>query len=142
MGRGYDVIYVMADGERRIRTGGTRAWRNNNPGNIRMSDFIRSLGAIGVAGNFSVFPDEDTGFAAISALLRSSGYINLTVGGAIYRWAPPFENDTSAYQNRIRQLTGLPLTTPIRSLDGEQLGRVAGAIRTIEGWTAGQEYGI
>ena len=68
---GRDVVYTTADGRRVRRTGGTRAWRNLNPGNIRYSEFSRNAGAIGQAGGFAVFPDEETGTRAISSLLRA-----------------------------------------------------------------------
>ncbi|MDR2268914.1 MAG: hypothetical protein LBD94_01900 [Rickettsiales bacterium] len=134
-----DVAYVDAEGNRYVRVGGTRAWRNNNPGNIRYSEFSRSQGAIGEAGGFAVFPDERTGANAIGALLRTDSYNSLTIFGAINRYAPPFENDTAAYQRRVEQLTGLPGGTPMNQLNNEQLQRVVNAIRVVEGWVPGQE---
>lgn len=134
---GYDVIVVDADGNRYKRSGGTRAWRNNNPGNIRPGKFSRSAGAIGSAGGFAVFPDEQTGMQAISKLLQTDSYINLTVAGAIARWAPPTENNTAGYQRRVAQLTGLSIKRKISELSADELKRVANAIRTIEGWTPG-----
>ena len=137
-----DVIYVGADGNRYRKTDGTRAWRNNNPGNIISSKFARENGAIGDAGGFAVFPDESTGMAAIGALLRTDKYNSLTVGGAIMRYAPPAENNTSAYQKKLSQLTNIPLNTPMRRLSDEQLQNVANAIRQIEGWKPGRETRI
>ena len=75
---------------------------------------------------------------AISSLLRSSSYINLTIAGAISRYAPPVENDTAAYHRRIQELTGLSINRRISELSNTELTRVASAIRTIEGWTPGR----
>ncbi|MDE6571589.1 MAG: conjugal transfer protein, partial [Alphaproteobacteria bacterium] len=136
---GGDVIYTHSDGTRTKRTGGTRAWRNNNPGNIRDSKFARRAGAIGAAGGFAVFPDTETGMAAIAALLRSDSYRNLTVGDAIGRYAPPHENDTRAYQRYLERLTGLRMDTPITDLSNADMARVTAAIQTVEGWTPGRE---
>lgn len=136
--RSNDVLYTNADGTQYRHTGGTRAWRNNNPGNIRYSEFSRRNGAIGQAGGFAVFPDEETGMRAISALLRSDSYNRLTVAGAISRYAPPVENNTSAYHRRIQELTGLSINRTVGDLSDEELARMANAIRVIEGWRVGR----
>ena len=93
---GKDVIFVAVDGQEYKHVGGTRAWRNNNPGNIRMSDFSKRMGAIGSAGGFAVFPDEQTGATAVKQLLKTKNYANKTIAGAISRYAPPSENNTAA----------------------------------------------
>lgn len=135
---GRDVVYTTADGRRVRRTGGTRAWRNLNPGNIRYSEFSRNAGAIGQAGGFAVFPDEETGTRAISLLLRGQSYNNLTIARAITRYAPPSENNTAAYHRRIQQITGLNINRRISDLSDGELSRVVDAIRAIEGWEAGR----
>lgn len=135
---GRDVVYTTADGRRVRRTGGTRAWRNLNPGNIRYSEFSRNAGAIGQAGGFAVFPDEETGTQAISLLLRGQSYNNLTIARAITRYAPPSENNTAAYHRRIQQITGLNINRRISDLSDGELSRVVDAIRAIEGWEAGR----
>ena len=139
---GKDVIYKMPDGTSVKRTGGTRAWRNSNPGNIRYSDFARRVGAIGQAGGFAVFPDEATGMYAIEALLRTDSYNQLTVQGAISRYAPPSENNTASYHRHIEQLTGIPITKRMSELTPGELTRVANAIKQIEGWKVGQTQRI
>lgn len=138
---GRDVVYTTADGRRVRRTGGTRAWRNLNPGNIRYSEFSRNAGAIGQAGGFAVFPDEETGTRAISSLLRGQSYNNLTIARAITRYAPPSENNTAAYHRRIQQITGLNINRRISDLSDGELSRVVDAIRAIEGWEAGRIIG-
>lgn len=134
-----DVIYRNQDGDQYKKTGGSRAWLNNNPGNIRYSEFSRRQGAIGEAGGFSVFPDESTGMAAIKALLQTKNYYRLTVSSAISRYAPPVENNTAGYQKRMAELTGIDITTPMNQLTDTQLQRVTIAIREIEGWKTGRE---
>ncbi len=133
-----DVIYEHSDGTKYRRTGGSRAWRNSNPGNIRYSQFARRMGAIGRAGGFAVFPDEETGMRAIGALLRSDSYNKLTVAGAISKYAPPSENNTSAYHRQIERMTGLSINKKISDLSDAEMTRVVSAIRTIEGWTPGR----
>ncbi len=133
------VRYVMSNGDNVERRGGTIAWRNNNPGCIRYSQHAVQLGATGTASGFAIFPDEKTGIRAIESLLRSDGYINLTIGAAITKYAPPHENDTSNYIARVSKMTGLSAKLRIRDLNDEQMLRVVDAIRTIEGWRVGTE---
>lgn len=135
---GNDVIYINSDGTKTRRSGGSRAWRNNNPGNITVSPFAQKHGAIGTAGGFAVFPDEATGAAAIKSLLRTNSYRDLTIAGAISRYAPPFENDTAAYQARIARDTGLDINRRMRDLDDDEIMRVVNTIRRVEGWKPGK----
>ncbi|MBE6457984.1 MAG: hypothetical protein E7011_04235 [Alphaproteobacteria bacterium] len=134
---GKDVIYTLKNGTKIKKTGGYRSWRNNNPGNIRYSEFTRRVGAIGQAGGFAVFPSEEIGMYAIEALLRSDSYNKLTVAGAISRYAPPSENNTSEYHRKIEKLTGLSINKRMAELTPDELTRVAHAIKKIEGWKVG-----
>ncbi len=137
---GRDVIYIYSNESQLRRSRGTRAWRNNNPGNIRPGGFTNSVGDIGRAGNFAVFPDEQTGMNAIVKLLKTDSYQNKTLRSAISAWAPPSDgNDTSAYQRSVAQAIGVSLDTPMRNLSDNQLARLAGEIRRIEGWKPGTE---
>lgn len=137
---GRDTVITRSDGTVTRRTGGTLAWRNNNPGNIRAGAFANDHGAIGVGpSGFAVFPDEATGRNAIGSLLRTRGYSNLSIGDAIARYAPPNENNVEAYHNAIRQQTGLDINRTISDLNDSELDQVVGAIRHQEGWTEGSE---
>lgn len=139
-GAGKDVLYTYADQSQMRRSQGSRAWRNNNPGNIRPGKFTDSVGDIGQAGNFAVFPDETTGMDAIIALLKTSKYQNKTLAAAISSWAPPSDgNNTSAYQNQVQQAVGVSLNTMVKDLTDAQLRQVASEIRRVEGWTPGTQ---
>ena len=131
---GNNVKYYREDGSGVERRGGTRAWRNNNPGNIRWSSV-----EIGSAGNFAVFSDYETGFNAIIDLLNSDNYKTLSILDAISRYAPPNENDTENYQNMIANFTGLDISRKIEDLSTEELKSVANAIQRIEGYQPGIE---
>lgn len=41
------ITYQNDDGSTTVMSGGTRAWRNNNPGNLREGPFSQSQGSIG-----------------------------------------------------------------------------------------------
>lgn len=136
---GCAVIYVYSDGSTLKRQGGTRAWRNSNPGNLRYSEKTRQCGAIGQAGGFAVFSHEEAGRLAIKMLLLSDSYRNLTIADAIYKYAPPHENNTNGYKSYIKKVTGLNLDKKITTLTSQELEKVIQAICVIEGWKRGHE---
>jgi hypothetical protein len=80
---------------------GSRPNRNNNPLDLEYGEFAKAHGASGTDGRFAIFPDVSTGYAAGKALLCGPDYDNLSVAGAIYKFAPPVENNTQAYLNDV-----------------------------------------
>lgn len=134
---GKDVIIRKPDGSIEKRSGGTRAWRNNNPGNIRAGKFADQHGAIGSAGGFAVFPNEAAGKAASEALLRTPTYSKLTIDEAIARRSPSNENDTGRLQGDIHKIGGFTGKEVVGELNDEQMGRLAEAIKRTEGWKEG-----
>lgn len=134
------VNYIDAAGRDVNREGGSRSWRNNNPGNIRKGDFADNHGAIGDDGAFAIFPDEKTGFAAIVSLLRTSTYGALSLSGAINRYAPPSENDSNAYLTFIVGKTGLNANDVLDDLRIADIRKIAAAIQQMEGWREGGEH--
>lgn len=134
---GLMVIIRYSDQSEERRSGGTRAWRNNNPGNLRNSAFSQRHGSIGEAGGFAVFPDEKTGTAALKSLLKGPTYQNLKLFPAIERYAPSSENNTENYKKFVEKITGIDGDTLISTLSDAQINSVVRAIRRIEGWQAG-----
>ena len=134
------VVYKADDASETVREGGSRAWRNNNPGNIEKGSFAEEYGAIGADSRFAIFPDEGTGKEAVVTLLKSPAYRNLTLEKAINRYAPPSENNTAGYVDFVVAQTGLHKTDVLSSLSTVQLRSMANAIKKIEGWIVGKEY--
>lgn len=69
------VDYIRSDGVHLLRSGGTIAWRFNNPGNLRPPGDRPVLGAIGIGmtkgnGPFLIFPTYEVGRAQKRSLLR------------------------------------------------------------------------
>jgi hypothetical protein len=141
-GEGDSVLFETDEGARIVKQGGTRAWRNNNPGNIVAGRFADRHGAIGEAGGFAVFPDEAAGRQALDALLGTRAYQQLTVGAAISRYAPPNENDTGQYVRNIEQFAGVSASKRMDQLTPEEKTRVIDAIRRIEDWQEGKTVPI
>ena len=140
-GTSLTVIYTVKDGKStytEVWRGGSRSWRNNNPGNIRNSNFTRRHGHIGKAGGFAVFPDKETGKEALVSLLKVRSYQVLTLGGALNRYAPKSENDTEAYLAFIESITDISRDTPMEKMSDESIKLLADAIERFEGYFSGE----
>jgi hypothetical protein len=140
-GAGYTV--VRGPNGEALRREGTRAWRNNNPGNIEFGPFARSQGAIGTDGRFAVFPTYEAGRAAKEQLLwGSKSYRGMTIGQAINRYAPPFENNTQSYASTVARAAGATTATPMASLTPAQRKLMLDAMERVEGFKPGTENGV
>lgn len=129
----------LANGEV-VHRQGARNWRNNNPGNIEAGSFARRYGAVGSDGRFAVFPTYEAGRRAKAALIfESPRYRDLSISEAINRYAPPFENNTTAYANGVARAAGVSLDTKMSSLSQSQRERVLNAMERIEGFRQGTE---
>jgi hypothetical protein len=141
-GRGLTTVYVRPDGTEDVYQGGSMAWRNNNPGNLKDGAFARRHGAIGGytndKGTFAIFPDAATGESARQALLKGPSYSDLTLDGFVAKYAPKNENDTAKYQAQMRQALGVDGSTRLRDLRDEQWGELFAAVRRKEGAIPGR----
>lgn len=81
----------------------TRGIRNNNPGNIRKGTKWQGLDSTKFDSAFCTFTTMAYGCRALMKTLRTYvvKYHLLTVKDIISRWAPPNENDTTAYINFV-----------------------------------------
>lgn len=116
--------------------GGSRSWRNNNPGNIEYGPFAKRMGATSTDGRFAIFPDYETGRKAQEELLfNSEGYRNLTLAQAIKRWAPASENNVPAY------IAAMGVNDPDKLMSqytAEERKKLLDAMQKHEGWREGK----
>jgi len=132
------VQYVADNGDILLRSGGSIAWRFNNPGNLRPpSKFITTSIGIGQtkSGEFYIFPDYATGHAEKKALLRRK-YNNESIASGMEIYAPPSENDTEAYINWICSQTGFSRDRVINTMSDPDLESMMSAMEKHEGYTA------
>ncbi|WP_330985581.1 MULTISPECIES: LysM peptidoglycan-binding domain-containing protein [Enterobacterales] len=133
------VDFVADDGTHYLRSGGSICWRFFNPGNIRPSktSVCNSL-KIGEgktkSGNFMIFPDDNTGWAALKLLLTVT-YKDKSVSEVISRYSPEKDgNDPDGYTKVITMRTGIQPDTCIRDMNDSTLERLMEAIKTMEGY--------
>lgn len=95
----------------------TRCRRNHNPGNLRYGWFAKAHGAVTDDDeNFAIFPDDETGWNALIALMLDGNYATLTLSDAISRYAPSTENNTSIYLQSICEWTGSQPTDTVQTV--------------------------
>ena len=117
-----------------------RGYRNNNPLNIRISG-NNWQGKIPVSENtdgvFEQFETMAHGYRAAMVLLRN--YINRykcdTLAKIITRWAPPKENNTQGYIERVAKSMGVPSDTFINPYSQALMSSLVYAMSLVENGT-------
>ncbi|MBG3079935.1 structural protein [Proteus mirabilis] len=94
-----------------------RGERNNNPGNIRHGSKWQGLSAEQTDKDFCQFISPEYGIRAIYKLLQTyqKKYGLNTIKTIINRYAPPNENNTIGYINRISKEIGIEIDIPINT---------------------------
>lgn len=137
----FTVQYFDEQGNMVIRSGGTRAWRCNNPGNLHRGKYSMSKQrrAIGFAGDsedeYAVYPDKETGHEALVIMLRGSVYSPKTLHAAMKYYEPKKKD----YIGIIVARTGLDPERTIKSLNDKEFESFWKAIEFVEDWTEGEE---
>jgi hypothetical protein len=133
----YTVHYFDEKGDMTIRSGGTKAWRNNNPGNMTYKGgFATRHGAIGSAGGMGVFPTEAIGRQALIDLLKSSNYNTLKITNLPEKYD---KDNAQEYRRMLLSISKLDPNKCIKNLNGKEFDQLLKAIERIEGWEMGQE---
>lgn len=136
-GKGWTTV-ELRDGTIERRDG-TRASRNNNPGNIEYGNYARTKGAIGTDGRFAVFSTPQQGIQAMKDLVFGPNYAGKTISQAIEKYAPSFENDSKAYAATVAAAAGVEVSTPTSSLTEVQKDKMIEAMTRVEG---GKPYDV
>ena len=100
--------------------GGSRSYRNHNPGNLRASPYAHSI-----VDSFAVFRSDFVGYMALHWDLMQKAQGNTVTGlngqssirDLIYVWAPPSDgNLTEAYVQSVEKRMGVPSSTTLAEL--------------------------
>ena len=134
------VEFVADNGDRLLRSGGTIAWRFNNPGNLRPgSKYNLHIGQGQTAsGPFLIFPTPEAGRKEKKGLLLRK-YGDHTISTMLYAYAPPKENDTEGYIEHVCKKTGFSRDQEIRQLSDDGLTKLMTAMEEREGYNHKKE---
>ena len=105
--------------------------RNNNPGNIRKTE-VTYYGETTNSSGFESFAAPEWGYAAMFDLLDRL-YTGLTLEEAIYKWAPPVENDSARYVRFVARETGLNAQQFLIDVNDQRIINVAKYMSILEG---------
>lgn len=132
------VRYYDEEGNVRIRFEGSKAWRCNNPGNMKYKKggFGMRHGGIGFALSMVVFPTEEAGRAALIARLKSPEFRILTMEEFPSIWDK--DNEIN-YREFILNKTKLAPDRKIETLTNEEFESFRKAIEKMEGWEESYE---
>lgn len=137
----FSVQYFDEKGNMTIRSGGSRAWRCNNPGNLLASRYStgksrRSIGKAGDSANeYAVYPDYETGHEALVVMLKGGVYSPLTLRTGIKR----YDGTNPKYIDEVVAITGFDPERTIKSLSDKEFEKFWKAIEKIEKWEVGRE---
>jgi hypothetical protein len=137
----FTVQYFDEEGNMTIRSGGKRAWRCNNPGNLIASPYSKSKdrGCIGTVTDgsteYSIYPDYKTGHETLIVMLRGSVYSPLTLRAAMKK----YDSSNPKYIDTVVKITKLDPERTIKSLSNEEFELFWKAIEQTEKWEVGNE---
>lgn len=102
---GAGLVFMRSD----IDMNAPRGIRNNNPGNIRISNANWMGKVTGADSAFETFSHPVYGIRALARILKNyqSKYSLNTVSQLLNRWAPPVENDTRSYAAAVAKKLGV-----------------------------------
>ena len=131
------VEYVAENGDHLLRSGGTIAWRFNNPGNLRPgSKYTLHIGqGTTKSGAFLIFPTVEAGRTEKKGLLLRK-YKDDSVAQMMERYAPRTENDTDKYVAYITTQSGVGKDAVVGELSEAELGALMQAMERYEGFHA------
>lgn len=113
----------------------TRGLRNNNPLNMR-HDRDKWQGEIVPSRDpaFKQFETMAWGYRAAFKLLHNyqKHHGCQLLSDFISRWAPPVENNTTAYIRTVAKRSGLEDVSAIDTLNGEQMQKIVAAMSFVE----------
>lgn len=149
-GNGKHIYYfVLFDtevrrGQPQLLSGrGSFAWLHNNPGNLSSDgrDYGQFPGKLGWH-NFFVFPDHDTGFAAIQPWLENNGYLGLSITQTFKKYAPSGDghNTPEQYAAQVAAAVGISPGTLLQDLGDDEWASLLSGIERVEGTIAGDAF--
>ncbi len=130
------VIYEAKNGDKLIKSGGTKAWRYNNPGNIRQSPLkIGIAHKNGSKFQYAIFTNKDTGVLALVDLLKTK-YSHLSISKAMETYEPFNFKNYIAFLVKVYKMN---IYKKVGTLNTIEFANLVIGIERFEGWKEGKE---
>lgn len=137
LGPGHCVIYAEDSGKFYRFSGGTWTWRNHNPGNLVPGNVSKRHNQIGATDKFAIFPDYETGHAALLDCLKTT-YENATIDDLVKAYAPASDgNNVKIYTKFLRDKTGISDNRVVKDFNPAEFKKLWEAIEKMEGYKEG-----
>lgn len=127
------IKYANKNGTGFIRHTGSIPWRFLNPGALRGSSLQCASIYTKPNGYFAAFESAEVGKKALHLVLTGDAYKGRTIAQAMYKYAPPAENNTVQYVNKLRN-KGIDVNKVLPNLTQSEWEQLENAIMTLEGW--------
>lgn len=123
---GKTIFYFDMASNKYVASGGSLAWRLNNPGLVHKG---RSIGHF---NRYAIFASAEEGHAALGQWLQTKTNFNGTLKTIAKHYQP---NNVDDFTERLSDLTNLPILTKIKSLNEEELERLLLGIEKLCDYT-------
>jgi len=127
------IFYFDHAGNKYVASGGSLAWRLNNPGLLRShSHFSRSNNSIGSCSGYAIFSHPEEGHKALAAWLHTKKYYNSSLNTLAEHYRP---KDLDGF---VKELSSLKLTPDIKinSLNKQEFDRLLICIEKLCGYVS------
>lgn len=126
------VFYFDFAGNKYVATGGTVAWRINNPGLVPWH-FLpsREYGSIGTFGSYVIFSHPQNGHRALNAWLHSKKNFNSTLFGLAQYYQP---NSPELFVRKLSSLCEISLDRKVKDLQQQELDQLLRSLEKLCGY--------
>jgi hypothetical protein len=133
----HSIIYQDNTGKFYRFSGGTWAWRNNNPGNLVPGDISKQNHQIGSTKKFAIFASYEAGHQALLDCLKIT-YADSSIDDLVKAYAPAKDgNNIQKYTNFLRSKTGITDNKTVANFTPKEFDMLWHAIEQMEGYKAG-----
>lgn len=127
------IFYFDSAGNKYAATGGSLAWRLNNPGLVHStSRFFSRQGSIGHFGNYAIFSTPEKGREALLNWLHTKKYFKGSLKTIAKHYQPDSPDD---FANRLSSLTGISVRTKIKALGKQEFNQLLFGIEKLCNYT-------
>lgn len=138
--RKYYLLMRHPDGRYELRTGGSPAWRYNNPGKLAYGNFAKLNGALGNDGPLAIFSTYEDGKKAFESFLFESdfNYKDLSIEQVINKLADIKKGyKPKEYLAFVLKETNQKSSKLLKDMTVDERDELIEAIQSYENWIAG-----